>query len=141
MDNLSAGDVGGIFAGVVAVLTALGGAIAWLLNWHGERSDRKSAQLKEWEDSLARREKEQREVTEGRLAAVEQSVRQLDRAFNLAVWVTHIMVDDLIVMNPRRASLGLVLSRINETYPVPEDMPDELANLAARLSAGKEIEP
>ncbi len=142
MDNFSAGEAGGIFAGVVALLALLGKGVAYLLNVHEERTQRRSAKLDEWEQSLVRREKEMREATEGRLAAVERQVRELDRAYSLVVGVTHIMVDDLIVMNPRSAALSLVLSRIREAYPLTEDMPAELVNLAARLSTGnEEIEP
>lgn len=142
MDNFSAGEVGGIFAGVVTLIGTMIAGLAKLLNWHGERTDAKAAKLTRWEASLSAREKELREITEARLEALEGRLKVVETAYTLVVGVTHVMVDDLIVLNPRSASLTMVLKRIRETYPLPEDMPSELAHLAARLSAGhEEIEP
>src|SRR5690348_16553192 len=82
MNDWTAGDYGGAFAGVVALLAALGKGIAWLLNWQGAREQRRSQRLAEWEASLVRREKEYREDLEHKFAAIEGEVAELDKQKN-----------------------------------------------------------
>lgn len=72
MTDWSAGEVGGVFAGVLAGLAALGKGIAWLLNWQGERTEAKSKRLLVWEASLDRREAEYRESIEGELKSLRE---------------------------------------------------------------------
>ena len=55
----AAGEAGGIIAGAVAVLYALGKGTAWLLNWKDARAQSRAAKLQLWHDELAKREKEQ----------------------------------------------------------------------------------
>lgn len=73
MTDWSAGEVGGVFAGALAGLAAMGKAIAWLLNWQGERTEAKSKRLLVWEASLDRREVEYRESIEGELKGLRES--------------------------------------------------------------------
>lgn len=77
MHNLSAGEVGGVFAGVIALFAAVGKGLAWLLNWHSERTDQRSKRLEQWEQSLVRREVEYRETIEAKLASLEGEVLRL----------------------------------------------------------------
>lgn len=73
MDQISGGEAAGYFAGAVALLAALGKALAAAVGWVDRSARNRDAKLAAWEVSLARREVDMRQRTEARLAAVEHS--------------------------------------------------------------------
>lgn len=79
MDNWSAGEAGGAFAGLVAALAVVGRGLAWLLDWNNARSDNREARLTSWERNLVEREKAYREEIEGQLAATRTELAQVER--------------------------------------------------------------
>jgi len=50
--GLSAGEAGGIFAGVISVLGIIGGGFAWLAGWFERRSTSREGKLQRWHDEL-----------------------------------------------------------------------------------------
>ena len=56
MADPTAGEVGGVFAGVVALLVALGHAIRWWLGWTDRRAATRAAKLDAWQKQLDDRE-------------------------------------------------------------------------------------
>lgn len=74
MDDWTAGDWGGLVAGFVAGLAALGKGLAWLLNWNESRSTGREARLAAWEKSLADRERAYREEIETKLVQAEENL-------------------------------------------------------------------
>lgn len=52
----SAGEVGGVFAGVMALLASLGAGVRWVVGWKDARAQTRSAKLTAWHDELAARE-------------------------------------------------------------------------------------
>jgi uncharacterized protein HemX len=56
MADPSAGEVGGVFAGAVALLVALGHGIRWWLGWTDRRAATRSAKLDAWQNQLDERE-------------------------------------------------------------------------------------
>lgn len=81
MDNLTAGEVGGVFAGAVAALAALGKGLAWLLDWNDARTSGREARLEAWERSLVDREKAYREEIEGQLATTRAELARVEADF------------------------------------------------------------
>jgi hypothetical protein len=65
MADPTAGEVGGVLAGIVAALVALGHGIRWWLGWTDRRAITRAAKLDAWQRELA-----------GREAAFEQSQRE-----------------------------------------------------------------
>ncbi len=53
----NAGEVGGIFAGIVALLALIGKGIQWLLGYGVARADRRQAKLDAWHEELKERER------------------------------------------------------------------------------------
>lgn len=76
-EGFSAGEIGGVFAGIVAGLAALGKGAAWLLNWNEARTSSKQARLEKWEASLAERERAYREEIEERLKHSEERIQSM----------------------------------------------------------------
>lgn len=67
---------GGVVAIVLGALGIIGKGLAWLLNYHGERSEGRAKEMRVWEASLARREKEYRETIEAEIAALRAAQRR-----------------------------------------------------------------
>lgn len=133
MDNLSAGEAGGLFAGAVAALMAIGKGLAWLLNWQGERSDRRSKRLDAWEDSLRNREKEYREGIEAELADLRGEMMRLRSqqgalSFSLLeVAIAHRNKD------PESPALARAAAALKQAFPPEFGFPPEIAELIQAL--------
>lgn len=56
MSDPTAGEVGGVFAGLVALLIALGHGLRWWLGWTDRRAITRAAKLDAWQKELAARE-------------------------------------------------------------------------------------
>ena len=136
MEDWTAGDYAGLFAGIVAMLAALGKGIAWLLNWHGERSERRSARLAEWEASLDRREKEQRESLEHRFASLEHNYNRLRSDVTALRGSLLEVTMELHALDPGSAAIAKAASVLAAAYPTIEDIPPEMRELVDRLDEG-----
>lgn len=126
MSNFDAGDVGGIIGAIVSLLVAIGGGIAWLLNWKGAREKSQAARLKAWEQSLDRREKEQRQETEDRLRTFEDKLSAVSL-------VSFEMLGELQRLDPASPVLARAREVLRSVFPVDPDPPDWLRSLVHRL--------
>ena len=77
MEQISGGEAAGYFAGLVALMAALGKGLAAAVGWVDRNARSRDAKLAAWEESLARREVDMRQRTEGRLAAVEHALTEV----------------------------------------------------------------
>lgn len=130
MDNLSAGEVGGIFAGIVALLAAIGKGLAWAVGWADRRDENRAAKLKAWEESLNRRELDQRKATGVRLRAMETALTLMRRAL---LDVT----GELRQHAPRSEALANAELALRTAFPIEWDMPAELEDLLHKFDEGK----
>lgn len=129
----AAGEAGGIFAGTIALLYALGKGAAWLLNWREARAQSRAAKLQAWHDELQKREHEQDErdrryqqhiETQLRRNAVE--IRVLRRAFEL-------VAEPLRRIEPANANLALAQSMLGRAFPLDPALPEDLSTLMAMI--------
>src|SRR5689334_713253 len=122
MHDPSAGEIGGIFAGIVAVLVALGHGIKWALGWSDARSNTRSAKLDAWELRLRQREDDFEQKIESRMAILERE----NRAYRLAL--SHV-IPALSQLDPNNPGLHLAEQALREAFPlsfrVPGDMRDK----------------
>lgn len=122
----TAAQAGGAFALVLGGVAAIGKALAWLLNWQGERSDAKSAKLQAWEDSLDRREKDQRTRLEARFARLEGLVIVLrDSLLDVTV--------ELRLHDPQSAALAKATEVLRGAFPPEFALPADMMNLTRKL--------
>lgn len=140
MDNVSAGEVGGIVAGVLAALAALGKGIAWIVNWDKATRDTKEERLTKWEANLVNRERDYREEIEGRLKDLQTDLataKGIAEQLNSTVTTLVIAVEDLTSELESHAPEALSLKRARKLLqslhlrPTPPD----LAALAQQLDA------
>jgi hypothetical protein len=124
---------GGAFGVVVMVLAALGKGLAWLLNWHGERSDGRAAELKAWERSLVAREKEYRQTIEHQLGELKTEVKLLrGNVGALGVSLLEVTIE-LRVLDPASAALTKAAAVLRRAFPPDAALPEDMVELAGRL--------
>lgn len=75
-DGVSAGEAGGMLAGVIAALVALGKGAQWLISWNDKRVETRSAKLDKWHAELKAREAELDAALASRVAALEAKDRE-----------------------------------------------------------------
>ena len=138
--GLSPGEVGGVFAGVIAGLAAIGKALAWLLNWQGARSDRKAERLRVWEESLDRRDKEYRQQLEHDLeelrAAHQANANEIDalrNRFRALRGAALELVVEVRVLKPDSPALKRADTMLRAAFPVESALPTDLTDLVTRL--------
>lgn len=124
--GLSAGEIGGIFAGLVALLAALGKAAAWLLNWNDARVNSRSAKLQRWHEELTERETRIDAQVNARLNTLETSYERLNDAHSVVLqrldrsrMAYRVIAAELIEIAPHSAAL--VQAQMILTEPFPTD--------------------
>lgn len=143
MDQMSAGEIGGVFAGFIAGAAAIGKGLAWLLNWNDARTSGLQERLAAWEKSLAERERTYRTEIEERLERAEHDLTAMGKTVEVlrlaATTLTGAVVDlatELELHSPKNIVLGRV-KRLLKTMPMPHASP-ELEALARQLDEGSE---
>lgn len=115
MDNgVSAGEIGGVVAGLVALLAALGKGAQWIFNWKGAREDARAARLKAWEDSLDRRERTHREETEHELEQVSEALGKVREELGQ---LGRQSAEQSALLTVTRNALHLVTERLRQVAP------------------------
>ncbi|MGA1853025.1 hypothetical protein VH570_19515 [Sphingobium sp. HT1-2] len=129
----AAGEAGGIIAGAVAVLYALGKGAAWLLNWKDARAQSRAAKLQLWHDELEKREKEQddrdlqyRQHIETQLRRLALENRVLRRAFEL-------VAEPLRRLEPENPKLAQAQSMLDRAFPLDPGLPIDMGILVSMI--------
>lgn len=122
--GMSAGEIGGIFAGVVALLAAIGKGAAWLLNWNEARANSRSAKLQAWHDELAQREAKLDDDINDRLAVLEASYQRLSdqhvvvlQRFDRSQMAYRLIAAELIEIAPHSAALVQAQMILAQPFP------------------------
>lgn len=139
--HVTAGDVGGVFAGLVAILYALGKGAAWVLNWKEARENTRSAKLDAWHRELAEREAKLDAEIETRLNRVEQDHATLVKnhtevliRFERSRAGYRVIAAELISLAPHSAALIQATAILKEALPIPTDLSPEMAAEIQKLS-------
>ena len=129
----AAGEAGGIFAGVVALLYAAGKGTAWLLNWKDARAQTRSAKLQAWHDELDARERKQddrdtkyQQHIEAQLRRNTVEIRVLRRAFDLAA-------EPLRRLKPDDPNLAMAQRLLSRAFPLDPSLPEDISVLLAMV--------
>ena len=107
--GVSPGEAGGLFAGVVAVLTLLGGGVKWIAGWVDRGRQTREQKLQAWQDELRQQAKD---LDEGRTAYT-KSLEQ-----RMAVLEANDEARD-IQMRALRLAFELVSSALRHLDPAP----------------------
>ena len=124
--GVSAGEVGGIIAGAIAILAALGKGAAWLLNWKDARANSRSAKLQAWHDELTAREVKLDAEIASRLSRIEEAHASLVKnhfdvliRFERQRNAYRVLAAEVIAVAPHSAALIQAQMILEEPMPVP----------------------
>lgn len=141
----AAGEAGGIIAGSVALLYALGRGAAWLLNWKEARAQSRAAKLQAWHDELAAREAKQdeRDVKyqlhiEGELSRQGAQLRRATLEIRVLRTAFELVAEPLRRLEPDNPSLMRANEMLLRAFPLDPALPADLAALTAMID---HIEP
>lgn len=147
--NISAGEIGGIFAGGVALLATLGHGIKWLLGFTSSQQARRSSKLQQWHDELDARERKIDEEQEAYRRGIEQDLTDL-REWKRKVEVEqtalktgyHLLASALRTIDPNNQALRMADELLRSAFKVdpmtPPDMLDQLTAIDRAASAAGE---
>lgn len=137
MSDVSAGEVGGIVAGGLAALAALGKGGQWLLGWADRRESSRTSKLQAWHDELSKREADFDQAVNARLAKLE--VRDQARAAeNIALRMALAQVTGALrAVDPANKALLRAEQLLNASFPIERDplIPLDQMELVAALDA------
>lgn len=136
MDGFSWAEIGGRFAGGAVVLAAVGRSLAWLLNWQGARDERKAARMREWEDSLIRREKDYREQIEREITELRGEVAEAKRNMQRVCRIGTQVAQKLRQHSPDEDVLRMWDLALRTAFPL-EDEEDDLSALAREVDEAR----
>lgn len=121
MHDPSAGQVGGIFAGIVALLVAIGQGVRWAVNYGDKRAVARAAKLDAWEARLDAREKIFEAQIEARMMALEAE----NRAYRNAL--SHVL-PALRTIDPKHPSLRMADEALHSAFPTEFRIPPDMQN-------------
>lgn len=140
MPDPSAGEVGGIFAGLVTFLTALGAAIKWAFGRRDKAAETRSAKLQAWHEELKQREaeldrKQAEHVAqmEDKLAALALWGRQLETEVAALRGSYQLLASALRIKDPGNPALGQADELLKSAFPLNPVIPPPLAALLANI--------
>lgn len=129
----SPGEIGGIFAGVVALLAAIGGGLRFLFNWAERRASSRAAKLQDWHNELVKREgrlDEKQAEFEGRLEGTIAQLGRENRALRMAF---QLVAAPLRQIDPGNPALVRAEQMLQAAFPLDADLSAELASLLAAI--------
>lgn len=140
MDNVSAGEVGGIFAGLTAVAAVVGKMVASIVSWDKDQRRSKEERLSKWEENLVKREREYREEIEGQLEQVRADLHiakgiatELNHTVSTLVIAVEDLTSELESHAPKAASLMRARRLLQSLHVRPT--PPDLAMMADTIDA------
>lgn len=133
----SPGELGGMLAGALAILGAIGAALKWFMPWLAERADRRVASRaagnREWEEKLRQREAEiDHRIAESLRSCEHHCERMRADVEKLRVAIL-LMLPELQRAAPYSPVLKRVGLLLRDAFPIPLDLPDDIAKPLGEL--------
>ncbi|WP_278983281.1 hypothetical protein [Sphingobium yanoikuyae] len=129
----AAGEAGGIFAGAVALLYAIGKGGAWLLNWKDARAQSRAAKLQAWHDELEKRETEQDERDRRYQQHIETQLRRLTAENRVLRRAFELVAEPLRRIEPTNPALAQAQQMLDRAFPIAPGAPEDMAVLLSML--------
>lgn len=131
------GAIGGIFAGIVALLGVFGAGVKWCCGAADRRARSRSAKLDKWSAELGDREATLDRAIAGRLAELEAKVPRLERLERLVErWrlAFRLVAGELARVSPRSPALIQAQAVLAEDFDALDQVtPDDMAEQLDRL--------
>ncbi len=123
---VSAGDVGGVFAGIVAAMVAVGQGIKWLLHFRERQAGSRAAKLQAWEDRLDQRDRDYQDGIENELKIMRGQNMALRMAFEL-------VAARVRTIDPHSPELGQADQLLRQAFPLDPTVAPDFNMLLSRV--------
>ena len=136
------GEIGGIIAGILGLLAALGAGLKWWLDFMAKRWDvnqtSRTAKLQTWHNELEERERDFEEKQKAYQAQIEARLSQVERTNRNLLRAVEMLSASLRVLEPNNPALAQVSALLETAFPIGMDLP---ADMRAQLGAVRESRP
>lgn len=131
--GFSAGEAGGVFAGIVALLAALGKGVKWLLGFRERQAVTRAAKLQAWHDELEARERRLEERQAEYQASIERKLKVFEGQ-NMALRMAFEMVAaPLRALEPHNRELAQAEQLLRAAFPLDPDITPDFKGLLGRI--------
>jgi hypothetical protein len=138
--GISAGEVGGIVAGIIAVLATLGGGIKFMLNWKARREDSRAHRLQKWHEELQARELRLNEEQAAHFARIERELgdvrgdqQQMKREQGALRNAYQLIAGALRRIDPENIALGLADELLKAAFTLDPVVPADWGQLTEQI--------
>jgi uncharacterized protein HemX len=124
---------GGIFAGIVALLAAIGGGIKCSVHWTERREDSRSKKLQAWHDELERREQRLEAERENEIHEIKTELGKM-RAENRALFHScHLVTQALAKIDPGNRALRDASMILTAAFGLDGSLPADMLEILGRI--------
>jgi len=136
MPDPSAGEIGGIFAGIVATLATIGGGIRWIVGWKERGEETRAAKLAAWEKRLEERDDAYQAGIENKLNALTKWASAVHRELSALRAAYPPVASALRRVDKDNPALALADKLLGTAYPLDPTLPSELIDLLRQIEPG-----
>jgi hypothetical protein len=126
------GELGGMVAGVAALLGMIGAGLKWLGGWANKREENRATRNARWEADLDARERTIEEKLSASLSHCEGRCAAVEEKFDKVRIALLLILPELQRVAPPSPVLKQVRDLLRDIFPVPFGLP---ADIGAEISA------
>jgi hypothetical protein len=129
----SVGDVGGVFAGVVAAMIALGHGLRWWLGWSDRRASTRTAKLDAWQRELEGREQRLDGEQRAYWATVQAELETLRSEHAALLTAYQLLAAALTRHDPGNEALRQANDVLRSAFPLKPRVPVDMNETLGRI--------
>lgn len=134
----SPGELGGMLAGALALLGAIGAGLKWAANWMAGREAIRTDRLARWESDLDARERAMEGKLSDSLARCQEHCAAVEAKFDRMRLAILLLIPELQRVAPYSPALKQARDLLRDAFPIPLDLPEDMAGL---ITAADEAAP
>jgi uncharacterized protein HemX len=133
MADPSVGEVGGVFAGAVALLVALGHGMRWWLGWTDRRAATRAAKLDAWQKQLDERETRLDQQQQDHWAEIGRELEVLRREHAALLGGYQLIATALRMVDPDSDALRRADELLRSAFLLDPVLPGDVVAIAKRI--------
>jgi hypothetical protein len=133
MSDPTAGEAGGAFAGVVALLIAIAHGVRWWIGWTDRRAATRAAKLDAWQRELQAREERFDVAQANHWARVEKELGQLRGEHAALLGGYQLIAAALRVLDPQNDALKRADDLLRSAFPIEPCLPGDMTLQVRKL--------
>ena len=131
--GVTGGEVGGYFAGAVALLAVIGKGIKWLTNFKERQAESRAAKLQAWHDELQAREKRLDDKQAEYQADIERRLRVVMKQSVALRMAFEMVAAPLRAIDPANKELAQAEQLLRSAFPLDPDMPPDFGMMLSKI--------